>query len=105
MSFDSTETKLHITVERRTVLACTFGTLQYCTLEYSIYCRSIADAITGATAAATTTFIVVVAAYDAVAAAIVAAAIVAAATAADAIGRRVCLCVHVCVGVCVYIDG
>ena len=99
MSF-STETKLHITVERRTVLACTFSTFQYCTLEYSIYCRSIADAITGATAAATTTFIAVAAAYDAVAAAIVAAA-----TAADAIGRRVCLCVHVCVGVRVYIDG
>ena len=87
----SAETKLHITVERRTVLACTFGTLQYCTLEYSIYCRSIADAITGATAAATTTSIVVAAAvaYDAVAAAIVAAAIVAVATAADAIGGRV----------------
>ena len=66
--------------------------------------RSTADAITGATPAATTTFIVVVVAYDAVAAAIVAAAIVAAATAADAIGRRVCLCVHVCVGVRVYID-
>ena len=58
---------------------------------YRIYCRSIADAITGANVAATTTFIAVAAAaaYDAVAAAIVVAAIVADATAADAIGGRV----------------
>ena len=62
--------------------------------------RSTADAITGATAAATIAFIVVVVAHDAVAVAIVADA-----TAADAIGGRVCLCVHVCAGVriCIYI--
>jgi len=113
----STESKLHIKIERRTVLICTFGTLQYCTLEYYIYGAvhiryigyrycSIADANTSAIAAATIAFVVVVVAYDAVAAAIV----VVVAT-SDATGGRVCVyvcvcvcvCVHVCVGVRVYI--
>ena len=50
----------------------------------------------GANATATTAFIVVVVAYDAVVAAIVVAA-----TVVDATGGRVC--VHVCVGACIYI--
>ena len=58
---------------------------------------SIADAITGATAAATIAFIAVVVAYDTGAAAIVVAAIV-----ADATGARVCVYVNECVGVRVY---
>ena len=74
-------------------MACVFCTLQYCTLDYSIYgavpvrYRSTTDAITGATAATTVVFIVVAVACDAVAVAIVAAA-----TDADAIGGRVCVC-------------